>query len=687
MSDEIRIGDIMSVEYQRVCILEIDEQFIFVVGLDKLFIRRYNALDFLNYVDAGEYVKIVTEESNVSMDLSAEELTKIQKQQHIFETVLSNTYPAWEDLYIRGKKNREIFEAAQLLQTSVIVFRRKFLKFLRSGRNLYSLVDQRHFKSAKNLKVQKKDTIQEQMDYALTVFKKTLSVTKAYESVVAEYYMSYQFVDGTWKKVQCPREECISYRRIHYYIANHLGGKTIKEYTKGQRDYLNNHRLLTGNMRTGLINIGQRFQLDECEIGVTLVAEDNPNKIIGKAVMYCAYDAVSQMIIGVHVGLQNNSFSGFCNLMMSLLEPHKNQTELVGVSCTDAEFPSCVLPREIHADHGSEYESKALQKAMQELGITVSLVPVAAGSFKGGVENVFMRLQHVLRLTLQKDGYIMSDENGPKNARKQACLTLKDMRAIVYKIVLDLNTRLLPGYSPSIEMLDAKIKLSPAEIWKFEMKRSGSPICVTNSNRQQILFALLSRDRKFKITRAGIEYVGHKLIYFVDEQWFTTMIREKNPECEIRYDDLSVKQIYVRYKKQIHVVSLSVKREELATFERLSWNEYDALFTELKQRQKEERYEDLGRRIETEDFIHHTAKIARPLQEAENDTKNIKENRLLETQKLRVEKTELRNRQLQAFHKDADTKAELEEIVETPVLETKTDDSTDVYGFLGDDDE
>ena len=75
------------------------------------------------------------------------------------------------------------------------------------------------------------------------------------------------------------------------------------------------------------------------------------------------------------------------------------------------------------------------------------------------------------------------------------------------------------------------------------------------------------------------------------------------------------------------------------------------------------------------------------MQEAENDTKNIKENRLLETQKLRVEKTELRNRQLQAFHKDADTKAELEEIVETPVLETKTDDSTDVYGFLGDDDE
>ena len=88
MSDEIRIGDIMSVEYQRVCILEIDEQFIFVVGLDKLFIRRYNALDFLNYVDAGEYVKIVTEESNVSMDLSAEELTKIQKQQQLQIVIL-----------------------------------------------------------------------------------------------------------------------------------------------------------------------------------------------------------------------------------------------------------------------------------------------------------------------------------------------------------------------------------------------------------------------------------------------------------------------------------------------------------------------------------------------------------------------------------------------------------------------
>ena len=75
------------------------------------------------------------------------------------------------------------------------------------------------------------------------------------------------------------------------------------------------------------------------------------------------------------------------------------------------------------------------------------------------------------------------------------------------------------------------------------------------------------------------------------------------------------------------------------------------------------------------------------MQEAENDTKNIKENRLLEAQKLRVEKTELRNRQLQVFNNGVDTKVELEEIVETPVLETKTDVVDDVYGFLGDDDE
>ena len=95
----------------------------------------------------------------------------------------------------------------------------------------------------------------------------------------------------------------------------------------------------------------------------------------------------------------------------------------------------------------------------------------------------------------------------------------------------------------------------------------------------------------------------------------------------------------------------------------------------------------MGRRIETEDFIHHTAKIARPLQEAENDTKNIKENRLLEAQKLRVEKTELRNRQLQVFNNGVDTKVVLEERVETPGLETKTDVVDDVYGFLGDDDE
>lgn len=673
--DSIQRGDICNIEGKRCRIIEVNSDLIFVIGLDELFIDKYDAENFAKCVFNGTYPIEEGQPQNRMCDLSEKETARIQEWSSVMEELLQNRYPDWESMVQARVKKAYFYQAAERLHTTAKYLRVVFVRYLRSGRDMYSLVDERHFnrvskKASKALLCtsEQQSELEGQLQEALAEFKRKLSVTAAHHYLLMKYYMTPRYVDGAMRMELLPEEERISYKRVYNYIKRNLGGRTINEYCKGERDFRNNQRPLTGNARTGLRMIGQLFQVDECEVGVTIVSERDPNRVIGKPIMYCAFDPVAQIIVAVTVGLKNNSYSGFCDLMMTLLEPHENQTSLVDVHCTNEQFPSMILPKEIRADHGSEYESKALERAMKELGIKTSLVPVAAGSYKGGVENVFMRLQHVLRNTLLDYGYILPDHDAAKKARQEACLTLKDIRQIIYKLVIDLNMAVLPGYSPDREMMEAGIVLSPMEIWRYELKRSGNPSCITDANRMRILYALLSQDKKFKLSRAGIEYVGHNLRYFIEEEWFYEMIRAKSPEFEVRYDDQCVGAVYVRYKKEIHKVPLATKREELESFADMNWIEYDELYKEMKARQKTGEQESLNRRLNVEQDIRRIAETASLLQgDVANATKHIKVSRQQERKALESGASETRNRLISELSQDADVQV----ISSVPVIEEK----------------
>lgn len=139
-----------------------------------------------------------------------------------------------------------------------------------------------------------------------------------------------------------------------------------------------------------------------------------------------------------------------------------------------------------------------MAEAMRELGIVDAIVPVAAGSYKGGVENSFHRLQSRLKALLIHDGYILPTHEGPKAAREHACLTLADFKTILYRLILELNTTSLGNlYSPDLDLIENHIPPVPCEIWKYKRKNCYDPISVTDANRTQIMFALLWRDKTF----------------------------------------------------------------------------------------------------------------------------------------------------------------------------------------------
>lgn len=699
---DVRQGDLYIIENQLTRVFYIDSAYVFVVGMDEYFIEKFDSNQFLRDVNMGIYQKQADMLSGSQPHLTEQDVQKITAYANVLDNILDELYPAWEEIAKPRYKKPYLRKAAESLNLHYKHISRLMKRYLRSGRDKYSLIDGRHdstmptdIVSVKTMPtaLDEKTPVDEILQEALVMFKKTKSVTAAHHYILDKYFMTPTYKNGKMTYVLMPSDKLMSYKRVYNFINSNLGGKTVKEYIKGERDFRNNNRLLSGNARTGIVSIGQLFQLDECEVGVTIVSERDPDKVIGKPIVHCAFDPVANIIVGINIGLKNNSYSGFCDLMMTMLEPHNNQTSLVGVHCTDEIFPSMILPKEIRADHGAEYESKALMKAARELGIKVQLVPVAAGSYKGGVENVFMRLQHILKLTLQDYGYIMPENNGGKVARKKACLTLKDIRQIIYKIVLDLNQANLPGYSMSREMMEAGVENTPVAIWKYYKKNGGLLTAVTEANRQTILFSLLSqadKSRKFKLTRAGVEYIGHNLRYFSDEEWFGLMLRDKTADVDIRYDDQSVDVIYLRYQKEIHCVPLAVRREELASFKGMSWYEYDELYKYQKSVQNS--HAALERRLNTEREVKQIAKKAQILQAEDqktqqNDTKNIKENRKVEQIALQSGEKETRNRLLT----ELDDRPDVESMPKSkpePVERLSYDaEEDDLLDLIGDDEE
>lgn len=419
--DNVRVqqGDIYMIDNEKCRVFLMTSEYVGYIGLNRLFIKKDDSVKFVQNVRSGKIQRCDAMADTYSVNITNEELERIQSVARIMDNILQEQYPYWEVLAKPRCKKVFLQAGAAVLGYTSKHFSQKFFAYLRSGRNIYSLVDGRHFRNIKketkviqnplqdnrpSQEVLSKQTLA--YEDGLQEFKRILKVQGAHDYVITKYYSETkcEMNNGVLEEVIVPNEDAPSYSSFYRYVSSHLGGCTVTQYIKGERETRNNDRFLTGNQRSGMITIGQYMQVDECEVAVNLVSDDG-TQIIGKPIMYCAFEPVAQIIIGAYIGLINNSMGGFNNLLLSMLEPHNNQTEPYGVTCTDENFPSMVIPKNFYSDQGSEYMSVHMEQAMLELGIAQSIVPAAAGSYKGGVENCFHRLQARLKTLLINDEY------------------------------------------------------------------------------------------------------------------------------------------------------------------------------------------------------------------------------------------------------------------------------------------
>ncbi len=639
-------GALISLDGKKYRVLDLDEDAIVLVNMSGPieFLTKPSA-DFLRLLYDGR-ASVLKEKDPVSKNLNPEEGRKIIKWQGIIEQLITDM-PSYESLFRRGAKNRAKREAADKMNLTMRRLNDLLERYLRSGRNLYSLVDQRAFNQAghevQNISRmsmgldpitehdgqtdERKETAFER---GLEYFNKGITVHMSYEKMKSDCYSVPGMVDGELGLVDDPDADIPSYRSFLAFIHKNIPEASIKEHKTKKKEKAN-ARPHTGNQQSGVTSAGVQYQIDEYEIPVYLVDEETRSRVVGKAILYCIFDSCAQIIVGVYVGFKNNSNSGLFSAMSSLLEPHDGEFARYGVHCTLDTVPSLVMPREFISDCGSEYMSKQCEAMFARHGISIKHAPPGTGSDKGGVENIFRRLQDYLKAELIGYGYIDPD-NHERNydPKKEAVLSIHEMKRIIYTLVVLINTSPIPGYSPTKEMVEAGVETTPEKIWKYLQENDYYALNVTDRTRPIFMFDLLYDLRDLKISRKnGIYYAGHNLFYFSNEDWFYRMLEDPDPKADIRYNPEYIDYVYVRYKSEIHKVPLAVRREQLKTYKGMSWDEYDEFYKKLLNCRNDGMSE--ARKMTAMQHIDGTVETAKLLQgESDNKVKDIKESRRAE---------------------------------------------------------
>lgn len=236
---DVRQGDLYIVDNQLTRVFYIDSAYVFIVGMDVYFIEKYDAGQFLKDVNLGIYQKQADMSMNSQPELSEQDIQKITAYANALDAILDELYPEWEKITKPRFKKPYLKKAAMVLGIHPKHVTRLLKRYLQSGRDKYSLVDGRLTSSSstevapiKTMQTAFDDetSVDEMLQEALTVFKKTKSVTAAHHHILEHYFMMPSYNEGKMTFALMPQEKILSYQKVYRFINANLGGKTIKEY-------------------------------------------------------------------------------------------------------------------------------------------------------------------------------------------------------------------------------------------------------------------------------------------------------------------------------------------------------------------------------------------------------------------------------------------------------------------------
>lgn len=597
---EVRVTDIITIEQTQYRVIGYRAGLFSLCEMNtkKLTIFLLPSKDLVKWATEGAARVEKSNSSNILLpDLKDENYLK---KQALMQFIMQEYGPLYEKLYGKTTKTN-LKKTMEDLGIQRDAAWRAIRRFLQSGLDMAAIVDGRSLRSGKRnpYKYSKKtghptmnalgkgvpltDEIRTYFDEAIKDFLIGRAKTKkdAYMTMIEKHFINEEETPTGIRVSVLPDNLRPTLKQFLNYTRVRVPQEEIDKAKTSAREQRNNKRLLLSDNLQGVMGPGDLWEVDECEIDLSLVSVENPSVTVGRPIVYVMIDVYTRMIVAYSVAFDNNSVLGITNCFLNLLDDKQELCNRFGIQIGANEWPSKILPLRLRSDYGAEYISHAMDTICCKLGVAKELVSPATGSLKGQVEQLFHQIHAAQNSLLEGKGLI--EKRYDSNHHQEAILNIQEFEAVLLTYIVGHNRKYMEKYPLTKDMRQQNVEPCPIDLWKYGVSLNGSPRPITN----EVMFRhSLLLPVKASVGRAGITFKGLFYINLQDEALLRDMYlasthgkKKLESAC---IDPRNIGHLYYIREGKLMTASLNYKKTGMKEYEGMTLSEYNALHNKKK---------------------------------------------------------------------------------------------------------
>ena len=597
---EIRVTDIITIEQTQYRVIGYRAGLFSLCEMNtkKLTIFLLPSKDLVKWATEGAARVEKSNSSNILLPDSEDE--NYLKKQALMRFIMQEYGPLYEKLYGKTTKTN-LKKTMEDLGIQRDAAWRAIRRFLQSGLDMAAIVDGRSLRSGKRnpYKYSKKtghptmnalgkgvpltDEIRTYFDEAIKDFLIGRAKTKkdAYMTMIEKHFINEEEIPTGIRVSVLPDNLRPTLKQFLNYTRVRVPQEEIDKAKTSAREQRNNKRLLLSDNLQGVMGPGDLWEVDECEIDLSLVSVENPSVTVGRPIVYVMIDVYTRMIVAYSVAFDNNSVLGITNCFLNLLDDKQELCNRFGIQIGADEWPSKILPLRLRSDYGAEYISHAMDTICCKLGVAKELVSPATGSLKGQVEQLFHQIHAAQNSLLEGKGLI--EKRYDSNHHQEAILNIQEFEAVLLTYIVGHNRKYMEKYPLTKDMRQQNVEPRPIDLWKYGVSLNGSPRPITN----EVMFRhSLLLPVKASVGRAGITFKGLFYINLQDEALLRDMYlasthgkKKLESAC---IDPRNISHLYYIREGKLMTASLNYKKTGMKEYEGMTLSEYNALHNKKK---------------------------------------------------------------------------------------------------------
>lgn len=290
----------------------------------------------------------------------------------------------------------------------------------------------------------------------------------------------------------------------------------------------------------------ERAEIDHSELDVFIVDEEN-RLPLGRPYITVCIDCYTRCILGVYIGFTPPGIESVVKCLKDCFRPKVNLNK---------EYPDIVnewsafgVMRQLVVDGGNEFHSHSMEQICLALSIEWQTAPRKTPWFKGTIERFIGTMNRSVCHTLPGTTFASISDKGDYNAEKHACMTMTELRGLVYKWIVDVYH----------QQLHSVLHTTPAKMWESSIRDDEIRLPSEDTPIDEMVGRLFP-NRALRHT--GITFRG---LHYNSAQLDALRAREGSKiHVDVRVNESNLEFIYVRDPKTMETYKVPALEHDYA---------------------------------------------------------------------------------------------------------------------------